>query len=281
MTDTPTRTEADSVAEVATRAAEPKPMTGDAWALPLGVTMYDLHDQLAAQRERPDRRRGRVAATDAASLARLVTDLGPEHGTTRIYADLEGPTITAVLNDHDDSGDDDLAVAGWGDHRITTTVKRTMSWQRWLAAGVALMDQVDFAHHLEDCLSDIAEPDGADLLELAQTFEAKIDAQFSTGVRLQDGTRQLNWVETVNASAGVEGRLSIPAEFKLAIAPFEGSEVQLVIARLRFKVSSGHLKIGYQLHRPDEVERTAFDSLVEVVAKETGIRPYLAKPPSA
>lgn len=42
--------------------------------------------------------------------------------------------------------------------------------------------------------------------------------------------------------------------------PFIGAERCVARARLRYRVSGGALKIGYQLVRPDVVERTVFDN---------------------
>lgn len=278
-----TRTEADAVADVTRLSVEPKPLAGDAWAVPAGVQVVDLHDQLAAQQDRPERRKGTVVVHDHESLSRLVLDLGAQHGATRIYAHLvtDGtPTITAVLNDHE-KAEDGQDVAGWGDHRVTLPVQRTLAWTEWRRHDREMLGQVEFAQHIEDHLQDIAAPDGADLLEMALTFEQTTNAEFRTAVRLDRDTRQLSYVETDDAKAGQSGQIRIPEWITLSIAPFEGSETRMVEARLRTSARDGKLKLGYRIDRPEDVERTALDSLVEQIATATRLTPYLAKPPSA
>ncbi len=262
--------EAAVVAVLASKATKPHELRpGRLFAHPEAQHLIDLE----RYNVRPHRRKGLVIALDAASFARLVTDLGPDDGRSAIYADIETPNVTAVLNDHD-------AEAGWGDHRVVLPVVRTRQWQRWLARDGRIGDQVEFAQHIEDNLADIASPPGADLLELAQTFEAATSAEFTSGARLHDGSRQLRWVEKVEARAGQQGQINVPEKFTLVISPFEGSDQISVTARLRYRVRNGQLAIGYQLHQPEDVERAAFNSVVVVIGAATGIEPYLAKAPA-
>lgn len=279
-----TRTEADAVAEVVKASTEPQLLAGHTWVIPQGAQQVDMASALERQQPRPNRRRGSVTAHDAAALVALVTELGAEHGSTRIYADIvtaATPTITAVLNDHDGTAvADDGSHAGWGDHRVVLPVHRTPAWERWLKHNEQMLEQVKFGQHIEDNLRDVASPDGADLLEMALTFEQTTSAEFRSVQRLNRDTRQVTYVETAEAKAGQSGQLQIPEWIELHLAPFEGSEPIRIEARLRTSARDGKLTIGYRLDRPDEVERNALDSIVEEIASGTGIRPLLAKPPA-
>lgn len=262
------------IAELAHRAAGPSELEpGKVYLLPNGQAL-DLLDSEDTRLARPRRRTGLVVAHDAESFGTLVRDLGPEHGVVRIYGDPFERSFTAVLNDHD--GDQ----PGWGDHRLRLTVRRTESWRRWVD-GQGLMDQHAFAEHVEMLRGDIADPPAADMLEIAQTIEATIDAQFRGGARLKDGARQLAYVETVNATAGSEGHLTVPDSMLLCLAPFEGGDPVNVEARIRFQIRSGKLSIGYVLHRVDEIERAAFSDLRAVIETSSGVAVVLGTPPVA
>lgn len=227
--------------------------------------------------DRPRRRRGAVTALDAESFGRVVVDLGSQHGRSTIYADVQALTLTALLNDHEQGVED---VAGWQDHRVSLSIVRTLAWQRWLNLHDKLTEQTVFALHLEENMADVVDPPGADLLELAQSFEATIDATFKSAARLKDGARQFTYNENIEARAGKDGTIVVPEGFTLSVAPVEGADPVTVRAKLRFRISEGKLRIGYVLEDPAGVERAAFDDVVAKVAQATSIAPYRAKAPA-
>jgi uncharacterized protein YfdQ (DUF2303 family) len=278
MSDTePTLTEAEVIAELGALANESEkiePGTANAFVLREGQHIEQVDGETLL--DRPRRRRGTSTALDADSFSRLVVDLGPEHGRTTIYADISTLTLTGLLNDHETAGQ-----AGWGDHRVVLPIVRTAQWSRWLSLNDKLGEQTVFAQHIEENMADIVDPPGADLLELAQSFEATTSAQFKSAARLKDGARQLVYAETIDARAGREGQIVIPEGFTLKLAPFEGADEVSVLARLRYRISGGRLAIGYQLHQPKDIERAAFDSVVEKVGGATKVPPYRAKPPTS
>src|SRR5207237_5067343 len=124
---------------------------------------------------------------------------------------------------------------------------------------------------------DITFPDAADLLEIAQTFYASTKADFRSGTRLSSGEVQFQYVEETQASAGRNGELSIPTKFDLRIAPFQGEERCALQALLRYRVREGNLAIGYELVRPDDVERDAMELIAERL-RTTIARVYLGSP---
>lgn len=274
-------TEAEAIANLALSAVEPAevaPGTIVTHVAPVGATITTLdHEKYD---DRPRRRRGTVTTLDADSFSRLVTDLGPENGRSAIYGDVQALTVCAVLNDDQGEANDNRA-AGWRDHRVLLPVVRTPAWQRWLARDGKIEGQAVFAQHLEENLADITHPDGADLLELAQSFEASQSVQFRSAARLKDGARQFTYVETIDARAGKEGTITVPDSFTLSIAPFEGADPAEITARLRYRLSGGQLVIGYELHQPKDVERAAFDVVLDKIGKATSIAPYRAQAPSA
>jgi uncharacterized protein YfdQ (DUF2303 family) len=125
------------------------------------------------------------------------------------------------------------------------------------------MSQEDFAEHVEVGLDDIAEPAGADVLEMAQTFHAKAHSTFRQATRLATGETQFQYDEEVAATAGKTGTLEIPSVLKLALSPFVGEERYAVIARLRYRLSGGRLTLGYKLDRPQLVQRDALERIAE------------------
>jgi uncharacterized protein YfdQ (DUF2303 family) len=149
-------------------------------------------------------------------------------------------------------------------------LEHTDEWKHWTSLDKQLVGQTDFAEHIEQGLKEIVEPPAADMLELAQTFHAAQSASFRSATRLHNGITQVQYDEEVDASAGRSKQLEIPQEFTLAIAPFVGEEPYRVTARLRYRLSSGNLKLGYQLVRPADVVRDCLSSIADRLTEEFG-----------
>ncbi len=218
---------------------------------------HDVRPELIAG---PRRSKGTISVHDADSFAAALE----QRGHAVIYADETALAMVAVLND--DHGDE----PGWRDYRVSLALRPTPQWDAWVK-GQGLGEQVRFAERIEDGMPEITSPDGATLLEIAQTFHASIGAEFRQANRLRDGQTQFTYTEDVTAGAGANRQLAIPEMFELAVQPFVGSDAYRVQARLRFRIvargeAKGQLQIGYTLVRPEDIERLAFNSSVETVA---------------
>lgn len=252
--------DAQAVIDTATRAAEPTALDEAnrfyAMVTPAGgaLQVVDLKEKRTALLDRPRRKRGEYAVHDAASFVAYFLKHGD--GDSEVWADVIAAQITGVLNAHDSSE------PRWEDHTVLYRVQPTDAWKAWTARDGKLLGQGDFAEHIEDRSLDIIDPAAADMLELAQTFQATIGVNFESSKRLSSGERQLEYRETVDAKAGKSGRMEIPEVFTLALRPFEGAAAFKVTARLRYRITEGTLRIGYKLERPEEILRDAFLTVV-------------------
>ncbi|WP_242908701.1 DUF2303 family protein [Actinomadura terrae] len=256
------RTENDALIEVATMATEPnllEPGKVYGWMSPTGrVHLVDLTgDQY---RDRPRRKIGTFHVRDVESFG-AYWDKHADTNYAEVYADPGDDKVVAVLDAHGST------VPGWCDHRLVFTLNRTVAWRTWTSCSGDLMGQTAFAELLEDRLGDIAEPDGAELLELAQTFTANTEVAFKSGALLANGSRELVYSESVEASGGRGGKkIAIPKRLVLMLAPYEGAEPVPVTARFRYRISDGHLRLGVVLDRPEEVLAASFAAVVEQLA---------------
>lgn len=230
--------------------------------------VIDLEAHLENYRDRPRRKTGTVTATDALSFA----DYVKKHGLpqTEIWADAPTSALVAVINAHEGGTDANIdGWAGWGDHRVRLGLKPTTAWKAWVENDRKLLSQVEFGEHLEDRLIDIVEPDGATMLELAQTFNAQRSVHFESSKRLKSGETQLVYKEDETTTAGRKGDIAIPDRFTLALRPYEGCDPYKVTARLRYRISSeGALRLGYLLDRPEDTQRSAFDDIANLIHTE-------------
>lgn len=221
----------------------------------------------------PARSEGSVDVHRAASFIDYVN----RHNSTAVvlWANIDVVAITAVLNDHLGTG----GVAGWRDFTATLGLRRTPAWRDWIGRNGQAIGQLAFAEFVEDHLPDIVNPPGADLLELAQSFQAVKRATFSSDKRLASGQVQLTYHEEVDATAGRGGSLEVPSVFTVAIAPFEGTDPVAMTARLRYRINAeAQLLVSFHLDRPEEVLRTAFEQVVQEVAGGTSLPVWFGDP---
>jgi uncharacterized protein YfdQ (DUF2303 family) len=258
--------EVAAIVNTAFAAATPKPLDGEgrffSLVIPDGQERFivDLEAEREHLLDRPRRKVGVYSVADASSLLAYLA----KHGTpdTELWADPQAYTVTAVVNAHA------TELAGHGDHRAVLAMRKTKPWAAWAAHDRKMLPQLAFAEHIEDRLPDIVNPPAAEMLEMAQTFNAKRSIAFESSKALSTGLVQLEYRETVDAKAGQKGRLDIPQRFTLRLVPFEGGRAQEISARLRYRINDGNLTLGYYLDRPEDVLDEAFNDVLS--ALQTG-----------
>lgn len=277
MSDLPIkpRTEADAVAELSFEGLRfPEPVD------PSDIRIAILHDEAGSERvevvdlegklDEPRRKLGVFRPADVASFVDYTKNHHDDNDST-VWIERESATITAVLNDHSE------AHAGWGDHKAVLVLERTPEWKHWQGGDGKWFSQADFAEHVQHGIGEIVLPEPATMLEIAQSLEGKVEANWQTARRLDNGEVGFQYTETVTAGAGRQGSLEIPAEFTLEVIPFYGEDRYPVTARLRYRVREGVLTIGYQLVQPHEVELSVLHE-VQTRLTETFPRVYMGKP---
>lgn len=239
-------------------------------AVPEGSNVQEL--DLSAWRETPYRKTG---VYKPATVEAFLNYAG-RHAvleTSTIWVHPTSGLIVAVFDDNDSVS------PGWKQHTARLQLAATPQWKHWVEKDNSMMSQTEFAEHIEVGLEDILEPNGAVILEMAQTFHAKTTATFRSGTRLSSGETQFQYDEEIKASAGAKGTLEIPSVIMLGISPFIGEEAYKVIARLRYRINSGHLSLGYKLDRPDLVVRDALEKIATQVGEHFPLT-YIGEPPT-
>lgn len=266
---TENHTNAQAVIEAAIRSAEAQPLDDEGRFYSVVTPMDGKHTlvDLDAHREAllpaPRRKVGTYTVHDAHAFAAYLK----KHGTaeSEVWADMPGQKLTAVINANESANPQ------WEDYRISYAILHTPAWEAWAAHDGKLLAQQDFAEHIEARAVDILDPAGAVILELAQTFQATTGVEFQSQKILSTGQAQVTYRETIDAKAGKSGQLDIPKTFTLGLIPFWGAEAFKVTARLRFRIREGHLFLGYQLERPEDILRDAFTTVVADVESRIGV----------
>lgn len=273
MTDeTVTAGDAQAIIDTAQSAGDPKPLLIDqpqALIVPEGATVE--YPDLRAWRDAPTRITGTYRPATVDAFAAYVTELQGDATTVWVH-----PTSGAVVGILDDNTADG---PGWREHRAELLLATTPEWDYWLAHDGEMQGQEAFAEHIEGGLEEIAQPDGATMLEIAQSFHATSSAAFRQSTRLASGEQRLQYDEEVKAAAGTAGDLTVPTTLKLAISPFVGEEPYAVAARIRFRLNAGRLTLGYRLDRPEAVVRDSLDKVAERLTLEFP-HTYMGDPPT-
>lgn len=242
--------------------------------LPEGYTAHAMEHLLAA----PARKKGTTVLNDAESFIIVVNDQKGDN--TRLFSTIEPPTFTAVFN-HTAAG------TGWGDHRAHYATPLAPEWKAWLGMDGKKTNQVDLAQFIENNLIDVVyidkdaagapagevgSPDGATLLEVCRTLEAKKKVDFKSAIRLADGSTQFTYDEDVSGSAR-QGQLAVPEQFSLGIPVFENGAKYRVDVRLRYRIADGgQLTMWLELIRPHKTIEHAVKELRESIAAATALQ---------
>lgn len=254
---------AELIAELARQAQSPRVLADRVVVTHYGEVVAD--ETLESGKEHPERARGTVSTTHPTSLVTYAKPLLTP--SARLYVIPDEMAMAVVLND------DTPLAAGWRDHVATMRLTPTPGWVRWRGANRKLLSQVEFAELIEDGLGEIVDPDGADLLELAQTFHATSSAAFRGGQRLKDGAVSFTYTEDVSAVGGAQGQLAIPDRITLSLTPFYGADPRRVSARFRFRLNGGKLALGFIVDGLEEMLRGVVDQVAADVAAALELQP--------
>lgn len=184
-----------------------------------------VHD-LAPYEDTPRRASGNVTLQAVADFLAYVRRHETEH--TVVFHDTSGH-MRAVLNHHA------TADPGWRDFTAYLDRETTPAYRAWMRAAQAALSQVDFANFLEERLGEIAEPDGAGLLDAAEHFRAHTIISFRSQNKLANGQRQLEYVEQVEGGEST-GKVTMPERLRVVLQPYHDSERITVDVRLRWRV---------------------------------------------
>lgn len=238
--------------------------------VPDGYKLQAVEPIVAGFRENPLRIESTVTVKDAPSFLEYWKRYANDDSL--IFADYDKRTVHGILDYHSVEG-----VASWCKHRISLQLETTREWDEWASADGQRMGQQAFAEFVENHLPSIASPPAATMLEIAREFQAKVDVDFASTAKIQNGNILLNYSEKTTASVG-KGRIEVPEVFSLRMPALVGGQPVSIDARLRYRIKEGSLQLFYQLVRSHDVLDAAFDAAVSLLRVESGSTVIIGKP---
>lgn len=234
--------------------------------IPEGYSFLDVTEQLDRRRGSPRRPTGTMQLGDLSSFIGWVQRFAPDHpqATIRIadHSDRVGDalgSVRAVFNDHAPGGD-----PGWADFGATWLMTLAPTFKAWREKNGQPMKQAAFAAFLEHNIADIPGEDGAKLLAVALSMQAKNAISAKSAVRLDNGEVQFLYAENINASAGPDGKLAIPGTFKVQLQVLKGGAGYTLTARLRYRIGGEPgLMLWYEFERLENLYEAVMQEVVE------------------
>lgn len=235
------------------------------FALPEGWRS-EIHD-MEKYASAPRRMRGTEIVHDAESFCNRFHAL--RQGATSIWCNHEYNhefAVLAIINDGDN------ITPGWCDHALILRPKFADRWKTWSLSNGKMFDQRGFAEFIENNIADIAPdttPSGADMLHMALTMESVQNVTFKSGLRLQDGTAQLTYIE--QSDDKTVAKMEVFYRFNLGVPVLHGGLLYGIEARLRYRIKDGALVFWYELDRPERVIEAATMDMVAAIKEDTGL----------
>lgn len=235
------------------------PSKGEPFTLvPEGMTTESLAMYLP---KRPDRKRVTVKLNSVESFIEYVNEHKGSH--TRIFASMTAaPYMMTAAIDYHETGPD--GEAEYITHIVILTLQETEEWKTWSGHNKKGFEHVEFALFIEENLLDVVEPDHATLMEVAMSLQVRENGHITSAHKLQDGSVHLDYKADMEASAGVDGNLTIPEKIVLNIPVFRGVPAKDIGAYFRYRKNNGRLVLFYQLIRPQKL----IDDLVETAVAQ-------------
>ncbi len=230
--------------------------------------------------EKPAVLRSRVELLDVDSFvayvnrfARRGAGASAHDDTLALFADIDETSVsfTGIIDYHSSRS----LQAERGAHRVFYRCAPTPEWRRWTESNGRKMSQEEFAQFIEDNAPEMVAPSSAQMMEIALSLEARTTGEFKQATRLENGALSFRYSESIDAKAGLNGDLEIPAEFEIGVAPFVGFSAFRVKARLRYRLNSGKLILWYELVRPHKIIEECGREALAKVTEGTGITPFL------
>ncbi len=208
----------------------------------------------------PERIVGNISLRDAVSFCRYYSLFSDDR--SRIFAEPHLNSFTAILDYHG-AGE---RIPEFLSHKALYQMVLDERWKIWTAKNDKQFTQTDFAEFIEDQVTDIVEPPGAAMLEVARDLKASMSGSFESKVTPKNGSVALRYAETINGKVG-SGSVEVPEFFTLAIPVFWGEDPVSVTARLRYRIKDGQLSFSYKMYRAQWLIDEAFKKAVASISE--------------
>lgn len=299
------RSEAEVVAELTTRAVEPKLITvqrGDesmsqVLLAPAGMNAYSVKKFVDEHLAHPERRKGTSHHQELGSFIAHANRFKAPESAVFAEPSPSAPKLTSVLDYHLAGEDADRIKARHGEHRGVYHFPLAEEWKTWRAVDGKGMGQAAFAEFLESNILDVIDPGEAGanaklfamntgcefaapskLMALSRGLALHVESRVKEAVNLGTGEVQIAYEESHKDTAG--SKLAVPGAFLVCIPVFRSGFAYQIPIRLRYRVKDGSVTWFLAMFRPDRFFDDAFMGAVDRVKTETELPVFVGTPES-
>jgi hypothetical protein len=111
-------------------------------------------------------------------------------------------------------------------------------------------------------------------MEIATGLQAKRSVEFKSGLRLDNGSNALTYVENIQGVT-TNGQLEVPEKIKIGIPIYFGGAAYAIELWLRWRLNGGNVSFALSIHRRAYLEQDAFVHMVDAIADATKVQVYL------
>ena len=176
------------------------------------------------------------------------------------------------------------AGVGWGVHKCAVWFQHAPEWELWTGNADSWLTQRGFAEFLEENAGDVLDPDAAGLLEIVTDLEGHSNATLKNAVRLDNGQRELTYIEDINVTSGSKaGNVVIPTSIKVALRVYKhDAQPRALTALLKYKVVDGRVSFmftfGREVDDTLEIVRQEWQTAITAQINGDGSQTTLANP---
>lgn len=191
-------------------------------------------------------------------------------------SELYASTLTwAILGIIDGPGGDDVEASerpAWESHKVTVRLERSPELRAWQEWHDRPMSQVQFAEMVEDRIATIADPDGAQLVEMTRVLFRTSGSTFRSSY--VDGAHRLEYSEDTDTQTKIkDGYVAAPTKMVLRVPLWLNGpdDVAQIPVRIRYNNDTRKLQITYHLDHAaiSRAQNDSFNQVVEAVAAGT------------
>lgn len=169
---------------------------------------------------------------------------------------------------------DGITFPAWNDNRAHLQLAYSRDYKQLRSNSDKWFGQEEFALFVEENTHLFTNPDGATMLELAQSLKGARNVSWQSGKNLHNSTVQIEYIETIDAHT-TRGQIVVPQYLELAMPMYEGFKELAIRAAFRWKLNADKkVEFAYRL-LTKVAEREAEDEVKEAISKGTGL-PLLA-----
>lgn len=188
---------------------------------------------------------------------------------SRLFVSRDKAVMTVVFDYHSFG-----AVPARLAHRALYRMPWSPQWKRWTSLASRPVNQKMFMEFIEENGEDIRNPSAADLMQMIARVQSKKSTEFTSGLRLSDGSMEISYKEEVENSGGALKTATLPSEITIGVPVFLDGPAYEVKVFIRYHIDGGKLAFQVVLNRAEFVIEDAMKVAVDHVSGDTDLTAY-------